>query len=139
MNPRISTFQCDKRHSIIHCRSKFMIKKEEKMSFFHIIFKAIWILLSCDYLQTNEDSLITLVDKCQAHHWDRGLKVINDYKIKYLHQGCDLSHHYFGLFWVLEVAWSFSHYLNMYFIVHTNYLINCVIQKIAFIDCTSVI
>ena len=59
-------------------------QNSEQMSFFSINFKAILALSSCDYFQIIVNSLITLVEICQAHHWGRLPKFINGYKMQCL-------------------------------------------------------
>ena len=52
LNYRMSTFQWNKYYLKIICGSKVITKTMKKISFFRIIFKAIWTLLSCNCFQT---------------------------------------------------------------------------------------
>ena len=58
LNPKMSTFQWNIHHKKLFVNQKLCLISE-KMLFFSIIYKAIWALLSYDYLRTIENSLIT--------------------------------------------------------------------------------
>ena len=49
-------------------------KNNKQMSFFSIVFKAIWAFLSCDYFQTIVNSLITLGWRISSLSLEAGTK-----------------------------------------------------------------